>query len=187
MKTLLLVPLAALCACGNSTQTSADAGLPRSAKAWFQHAYSLSSADIACTKDEECCVAIDGCNSSALIVAQKDLGTVQGELEFASKLAQEPNADVPCNACIPPAVVARCLGGKCVGRELYCVLSCRGDAGVPDADTTGWCTEPAYYGSDFVSKDHCGLEVPLPAGVTDDPTCGHGGGGGSYSFGCSPY
>lgn len=194
MKKALLVSLLALSACGSSGQSGADASVAAgpdagtSAKGLFQKAYALSSADISCTVDEDCCVVVDGCNSAALIVSKADEATAHGDIEQATKLAQGPTSDAPCNACITPQVIARCASGKCVGRELHCTLDCLGDAGVPDANTSGWCTGGEVYGLGFSSQDHCGNEIPLPAGVTDDPACNKGGGaGGGYSFGCSPY
>ena len=114
-----------VCVCP-SCETPAET----SAKHLFEQAYALSSTEIACTGDEDCCVVLDNCNNAALIVHQNDRATVRGNLDQAIKLADGPTPDAPCNACIPPPVVARCVSGKCVGRVLHCSLACLGDAGL---------------------------------------------------------
>lgn len=66
----------------------------------------LTAGPIACTKNSDCCVIINGCISAAQIVGAAD--------EAAAKVAW-PTCQSQCNDCIPPAIEVGCKDGECAG------------------------------------------------------------------------
>ncbi|MFO0757832.1 MAG: hypothetical protein U0359_15155 [Byssovorax sp.] len=69
----------------------------------------LTQGPIACTKNSDCCVLVNGCYSQAQIVSAAN--------EAAAKDAW-PYCDSMCNDCIPPAIVVGCDNGTCAGKEV---------------------------------------------------------------------
>ena len=85
---------------GGSTSTGAVChGDPTS---WTE----ITAAPIACTKNSDCCVVINGCLSEAQVVHADD---------FATAGAAWPYCDSDCNDCIPPVIDVGCVDGVCVG------------------------------------------------------------------------
>jgi hypothetical protein len=91
---------------GSSTTTGTGGvggGCHGDATSWA----TLTAAPVACTKNSDCCVIINGCLSQAQIVSATN--------EAAAKGAW-PYCDSMCNDCIPPAVVVGCDNGECAGK-----------------------------------------------------------------------
>ena len=67
----------------------------------------LTTGPVACQKNSDCCVIVNGCISAAQIVAEKDVAAAKGAW---------PYCDSECNNCIPPAIVVACNAGACTGK-----------------------------------------------------------------------
>lgn len=69
----------------------------------------ITATPIACTKNSDCCVVVNGCTNQAQVVAAGD---------FAAAPGAWPYCDDECTDCIPPVVDVGCVDGVCVGEAL---------------------------------------------------------------------
>jgi hypothetical protein len=66
----------------------------------------MTAAPPECTANDDCCVVINDCLSSAQVVHADS---------FEEAPTAWPYCDEDCNDCIPPSVVVTCDNGRCVG------------------------------------------------------------------------
>ena len=66
----------------------------------------LTQGPIACVKNSDCCVIVNGCTSEAQVVAAEHV---------AAAKAAWPTCDDACNRCIPPPTAVGCRDGACTG------------------------------------------------------------------------
>ena len=67
----------------------------------------LTAGPIACTKNSDCCVIVNGCYSQTQVVAAANKDEAK---------AAWPTCDDRCNACIPPPTEVGCNNGACTGK-----------------------------------------------------------------------
>ncbi|MFO0550225.1 MAG: hypothetical protein U0271_17655 [Polyangiaceae bacterium] len=87
---------------GGSAGGAGGAGCHGDSVAWA----AITAEPIACTKNSDCCVVVNGCLSSVQVVHADDFATA-GDLW--------PFCDTECNDCIAPVVNVGCVNGECVG------------------------------------------------------------------------
>jgi hypothetical protein len=68
---------------------------------------------VACTSNNDCCVALDSCQATSYLV-----GKAEFEAMKASIASVNANSDRPCVSCTYPAVQVQCQAGFCVGERV---------------------------------------------------------------------
>jgi hypothetical protein len=90
---------------GSSATTSTGVTCHGDATEWA----AITATPIACTKNSDCCVVVNGCLSEVQVVHADDFGAAG---------AAWPYCDNDCNDCIAPVVEVGCVDDVCVGDVL---------------------------------------------------------------------
>jgi hypothetical protein len=88
---------------GAGGQTGAGGACHGDDAAWAK----LTTGPIACTKNSDCCVVVNGCISASQVV---------GAAAVAAAKDAWPYCDKDCNDCIPPPLEVACNAGACSAR-----------------------------------------------------------------------
>jgi len=71
----------------------------------------------ACTTDEDCCVAMDGCMATGYLVGRAEYSSM------VASIAKVGSGNRMCVNCLQPAVQVQCKGGVCAGDEILASAS----------------------------------------------------------------
>jgi hypothetical protein len=99
--------LAGLVGCAPpSSQGASDAGSDAGCKGDPEEWAAILSEPLTCTRNSDCCVAVNECLEQAIVVTAPNVDRAQ-----TAWYSCFPG----CNGCVRPSVSASCVNGQCVG------------------------------------------------------------------------